>query len=362
MVSLDEREAWYRRSFGRPVTLAEVQSFTERLAAFLEAGVPVVEALEIASDTTDSTAMGRIVDDIRVAVLRGASFADAVAAHDRAFPSSYVAMVRAAERTGRLDQTLERLAVSIERDLSARRQALGALTYPLVVLVLAGVAMAIMATVVLPRFGRMYDSLGADLPLPTALLVRATGTVRAGLIPIVVSFGVVVAAAAATFGGRRGRARRHRVFLRTPVVGRIVRLVALERFCRTLSVLASTGVALPEAVEMAASSTGNWVFETRLRSVSESLVRGGDLSTPIAASGLFPDAARRMIDVGERTGALGAQLARAAAFHEREVTAAIARATSLLQPAVMVAVGAAVAFIAVAQVAAMYSVYGRIEI
>lgn len=357
-----DRTAWYRRSFGRAVALTDVQSFSDRLAAFLEAGIPVVDALELSAETTDSVAMRTVIDDLRAAVLRGASFADAVAVHHRVFPSSYVAMVRAAESTGRLDQTLDRLAKSLDRDLTARRQVLGALTYPALVLMLAVIALVIMSTVVLPRFGRMYESLGADLPLPTALLLGMTDVVRTRLPLIAVTVGAAATIVVLVLGGRRGRPRRHRLLLHLPVLGRIVQLVAIERFCRTLSVLASTGVALPDAIRMASSSTGNDVFERRLEMVSESLIRGGGLSVPIAESGLFPDAARRMIEVGERTGTLGTQLSKAAAFYEREVTASIARATSLFQPAVMVAVGIAVAFIALAQVAAMYSVYGRLEI
>ena len=236
-----------------------------------------------------------------------------------------------------------------------------ALTYPIVVLVVAFAAMIVMSVFVLPKFTGLYSSLGAKLPLPTRMLIGFTNFMTSYWLLVLgaVALGLVVAFA--IIGGKRGKSRRDELVMKLPVIGTLFQLISLERFCRVLSSLSSAGVPLPVAIGLSADSTNNTLFQTNMVTVREALVRGGGLYEPMAETGLFPIAARQMIQVGERTGMLGNQLSKAASYYEREVKFNMKRATELFQPAVILLVAAVVGFIAVAQVSAMYSIFGQVK-
>lgn len=336
-------------------------AFSRQLSSFLEAGIPILSALEIVSEETASAPMRVVIDDIRESILRGASFSAAANAHSGVFPSYYLAMLVSAEYTGQLDEVLAQLANDMERDIAARRQVKSALTYPCLVLVIACVAMVVMSIFVLPKFSAMYENLGSDLPLPTRILLGFTDLVTAGW-PFAAAAVVVLWVATRFFTrGDRGKLRRDRAVMRTPVLGPLFHLISLERFCRVLAALAKSGVPLPRGVEVAANSTANSVFTTKMAAVRDVLIRGGGLTEPMVDTGLLPTAARQMIRVGEQTGALGEQLTKAASYYEREVAFRMKRATELFEPAVIVVVGLVVGFVAVAQIAAMYTIFGRVK-
>ncbi|MCU1392485.1 MAG: Type fimbrial assembly protein PilC [Ilumatobacteraceae bacterium] len=357
--------SWLRSQFtfsiGRSVKGDVVMAFSRQLASFLEAGIPVLEALEIVGEETASEPMRVVIDEIKESIQRGMSFADAVAVHPKVFPSYYRAMVMSAEYTGRLDTVLSQLAAYLERDLGARRQVKSALTYPCVVLGVAVIAMIVMSLFVLPKFSGLYKSLGAKLPLPTRMLLGITDFLTKGWPILLGGIGLIWMATYALIGGERGKERRDRATMRLPVIGNLFHLISLERFCRVLSALATAGVPLPDAIEVSADSTNNSIFQRKLAVVRDVLIRGGGLSMPIIESGIFPVAARQMIRVGERTGALGTQLSKASSYYEREVTFHIKRATDMFEPMVILIVGLIVGFVAVAQVAAMYSIFGQVK-
>lgn len=289
------------------------------------------------------------------------SFAGAVALHPKVFPTFYRAMLVSAEYTGRLDSVLGQLAAYLERDLGARRQVTSALTYPIIVLCVAVGAMVVMSMFVLPKFSGLYRSLGAKLPLPTRMLLGITDFVTTGWPIIIGTVGAVWLATFAVFGGAHGKVRRDRTTMRIPVIGNLFHLISLERFCRVLAALATAGVPLPDAIDVSADSTNNSIFVSKLSVVRDVLIRGGGLSAPIIESGIFPIAARQMIRVGERTGALGQQLSKASNYYEREVTFQLKRATDMFEPLVILFVGLIVGFVAVAQVAAMYSIFSQVR-
>jgi type IV pilus assembly protein PilC len=354
--------AWRRpRTIGRPVKPEVIMAFSRSVASFLEAGISVFEALEIVGEETASDVMRVRIADMRAAIERGSSFADAVAVHPDVFPAYYRAMVRSAEFTGRLDDVLHQLSLYLERDITARKEVKSALTYPVLVLIVAAAAMVVMSVFVLPKFSGMYRSLGADLPLPTRMLLGTTDFLTGSWPVLVVGAAVVLMLAWAVIGGQHGKERRDRMTMHLPVVGNLFHLISIERFCRVLAALAKAGVPLPDAIEMSAASTNNSIFESKLGAVRDTLVRGGGLSEPIVESGIFPIAARQMIRVGERTGSLGHQLSKAASYYEREVTFQMKRATDLFQPAVIMLVGGLVGFVAVAQVSAMYSIFSQVK-
>jgi len=277
--------------------------FSRQLGSFLEAGISVIEALEVVGAETTSDAMRSVINDVRETVLRGGSFSDATNEHPSVFPGWYRAMVRSAEFTGRLDVVLEQLAVYLERDLTARRQVKSALTYPMFVLVIATAGIVVMSIFVLPKFAAMYDKLDAELPLPTRILLGWTDFIaERGLVLAIGAISLIVLALAVFGGVGSGKRRRDRLAMRTPVGGELYHLICVERFCRVLAALTSAGVPLPDGIDMSAKSTNNTIFQDRMGPVREALVRGGGLSKPMTDSEMIPTAGLQMIRVGERTG------------------------------------------------------------
>jgi type IV pilus assembly protein PilC len=355
---------WYKRDFyiGRAVKIEEVMNFSRQLSSFLRAGVPILDSLGVVAEENASKKMQQVVADIQRRLRAGSSFGEALAVHTNVFPGYFIAVVRASELTGQLDDALEQLSEYLERESAARRELKSALTYPTIVFCLAIVAVIIMSAFVLPKFKSFYSSLGAKLPLPTRMLLGFTTfmthwwlVIAAVLVGLVV-IGLVV------LGGKAGKARRDPLLLRLPAIGALVKLAAIERFCRVLAALVHTGVPLPDAVQVAADSTNNRVFQGKLATVREAMMRGEGLARPLTASGMFPPAARQMIRVGESTGSLDTQLHNAAVFYERELSFRLKRFTDMFEPAIILVVGGMVAFVAIAQISAMYSIYHQVKV
>ena len=360
----EAKKPWYQAEFyiGRAVKAEELMNFSRQASSFLKAGVPILDALSVVGEENASKKMQEVLADVQRRLRAGSSFGDAIAQHPKVFPGYFIAVVRSAELTGRLDSALEKLSEYLEREVEAKKKIKSALTYPIIVFLLAIMAMIVMAVFVLPKFRDLYSELHANLPLPTRMLLSFTNIITNYWWLILLIAGALVALALAVFAGKQGKVRRDKTVLRLPAVGKLFNLIAIERFCRVLSTLVQSGVPLPDAVHVAADSTNNAVFRTKLREVREAMVRGEGLARPIQASGLFPPAARQMIRVGEVTGSLDMQLENAAIFYERELNYELKRVTDMFEPAILIIVGAAVAFVAVAQISAMYSIYHQVKI
>jgi type IV pilus assembly protein PilC len=348
-------------SIGKTIKPPVVMAFSRQLSSFLEAGIPVLDALEIVAQQTGSALMRTVIIDVAASIHRGSSFVDAVNSHPEVFPAYYRAMLASAEYTGNLDEVLSQLAIYMERDIAARRQVKSALTYPIMVLIVAIAAMIVMSVFVLPKFSGLYSSLGAKLPLPTRMLMSFTAFMQHDWPFVLLAIASIIIAGGISMGGARGKRRRDVFTMKLPVIGNLYHLISLERFCRVLSSLSLAGVPLPVAIGLSADSTNNSMFGTRMLGVRETLLRGGGLYEPMSETGLFPIAARQMIQVGERTGMLGNQLSKAASYYEREVTFSMKKATDLFEPMIIICVALIVGFVAVAQIAAMYSIFGQIK-
>jgi type IV pilus assembly protein PilC len=358
-----KKAPWYKREYfvGRSVKLEELMNFSRQASSFLRAGVPILDSLAVVGEENASKKMQEVLAEIQLRLRAGSSFGDAIALHPKVFPGYYVAVVRAAELTGRLDDALDQLAEYVEREVEARKQLRSALTYPLIVVALAIVAIIIMSIYVLPKFKDFYTSLDANLPLPTRMLVSFTTFMAEWWWAIALFIAFVSLVLFAVIGGKHGKERRDTLLLKLPVVGPLVHLIAVERFCRVLSTLVQTGVPLPDAVQVSADSTNNRVFQSKLATAREAMMRGEGLARPIQAANIFPPAARQMIRVGESTGSLDVQLHSAALFYERELKYRLKRTTDMFEPAILLVVGGLVAFVAIAQISAMYSVYGQVN-
>ncbi|MDQ1477131.1 MAG: type pilus assembly protein PilC [Actinomycetota bacterium] len=358
----DAKKPWYKADVTRPVKLEEIMNLSRQLSSFLRAGIPILDSLAVVGEENASKRMQEVLADVQRRLRAGSSFGDAIAQHAKVFPGYYIAVVRAAELTGRLDDALEQLSEYLEREVTARKELKSALTYPTIVLFLAITAMIIMAVFVLPKFRSLYTSLHAKLPLPTRMLLGFTNLMTNYWWLILIVVFIIGLVGAAVFGGNHGKHRRDATLMRLPAIGKLVQLIAVERFCRVLGTLVQTGVPLPDAVRVSADSTNNYVFQTKLAEVRDAMMRGEGLARPIQATGLFPAAARQMIRVGESTGSLDTQLHSAAVFYERELNHELKRVTDMFEPAILVIVGAAVAFVAVAQISAMYSIYSQVKV
>jgi type IV pilus assembly protein PilC len=339
----------------------EIMHFSRQLSVFVEAGIPIMEALETIGQETSDKLLKKVLLEMIVQLREGDTFASAAAAHPEAFPNYYTAVLESAELTGTLDTVLNDLANYIQRDVEARSKVTSALIYPAVVAVMAVVTVIILATFVLPKFKVFFASLNAKLPLPTRMLLAISGFVSSWWYVI---FGLMVALAIGLVVVRRsgaGRATLDRLLLRIPVVGSLIETAIVERTCRVLSSLVMAGVDLPRAMSVTADASNNVVYLQGMNRIREQMMEGRGLAEPLADSQLFPAAARQMFRVGEETGTLDKQLETAAAFYHRELELKVDHFTSLFEPAVIIFMGAIVGFVAVALVSAMYGIYSQVN-
>lgn len=334
----------------------ELMHFTRQLAVFVKAGIPITEAMEIIGDETEDVALQRtitmMVDDLR----NGGTLSEVAGKHPEAFPSYYIGILASAELTGNLDSTLESLAGYLERELETRSKVVSALSYPGVVMSMAMVTVVILAGYVLPQFKPLFAELNADLPMTTrSLLFIATLFSTMWYIP----FSVFCAFAGTMywlFKTTSGKLVKDRLVLRIPIIKGIVEYAILERFCRILGAMVKAGVPLPEGMKTTTESTSNSVFRERLELAQMEMVEGGGFSKPLAATELFPGAAKQMFKVGEETGTLDQQLEVASLYFDRELESRIKKFTTMFEPLMIIFVGLIVGFVAVALVQAMYGV------
>lgn len=339
----------------------ELMHFSRQLSVFIKAGIPIIDALETIEEEAQDKVLRRTLADMAERLRSGSTFADACRGHPEAFPPFYLGILGSAELTGNLDHTLDQLADYIDRDLDARQKVISALVYPMIVVGLAIVTVTILAGYVLPQFKKLFDELHANLPLPTRMLLGVTSlftTYWWVLLLVFIAFAGWIVWMQVT---EPGRGMRDKLFLRLPAVGGIVQYAILERFCRILSSMVTAGVPLPEALKVTTEATNNIVYKTKLEDAREQMIQGAGLARPLNESGLFPGAARQMFRVGEETGTLDEQLKTAALYFDRELEMRIKRFTTLFEPAMIIAVGVLVGFVAVALVSAMYGILGGVK-
>ncbi|MEU8775432.1 type II secretion system F family protein [Streptomyces sp. NPDC048606] len=344
------------------VDLVELSNFSRQMAAFIKAGVPILDALEIIRSETKDKKLARLLVDVMDALRFGESFAGAMATHTKALPPFYVSVLRSAEATGELDVVMAQLGRYIERDVEGRRTVRSALTYPSLVMVLAIAVILVLVVFVLPRFKLFFESFNAELPLPTRILLGFTDFVTVWYPVILGALVVLVVAVIAALRTERGRILRDRFLLAMPVLGDVVRYMVIERFCRILTSMIKAGVPIPEALDLAGSGANNLVYERSLGKAGVEMLEGGGISGPIARTRLFPGAVTQMMRVGEETGTLDDQLDNVSEFYEKELQHKLKRLTSLFEPAIVIVVGVVVGFVAVALLSAIYGVYNQVEV
>jgi len=337
--------------------------FTRQLATMIEAGLPLVRSLRILTDQTESSKLREVVEAVRKDIESGSSLSEALHRHEVVFGKLYVEMVRAGEVGGALDEVLLRVAAQLEKDQELKRKVRGALAYPLFVLAFALVAALFMLVFIVPIFAGMYADLGGSLPLPTRIAL--------GLSDILTGFGglatLVLFAVGAFFVARwarteEGRKVWGRFALRIPLgIGGVVRKVALARCVRTLGALISSGVPILQALEISATSSGNPVVEAALLRARDSIRQGSPIHAPLEAEPVFPPMVVRMIAVGEETGDLDGMLSKIADFYESEVDNTVKSLTSIIEPVMILIVGAVVGAIIISMYLPMFRIFELVE-
>jgi type IV pilus assembly protein PilC len=353
-------EFWSLSVGGRTLKRSELIIFTRQLAAFVRAGVPLIDALGSIGSENASRALQDTLRIVATDLAQGAALSAALAQHTKMFPAFYVDLVRAGEVTGSLDTVLDQAAGYLERQEEAQRKIRSALAYPAIIAVVALATVIILVTYVLPKFVEFFKSFDAKLPLPTRMLLGVSDWVRTWwFIPlglaVLAAFGIVMLVKT-----DRGRRVWDRMLVRLPLLGPVVRYAVVERFCHTLSTMVTAGVPLVQTFQVVIDGTNNKVFEAGLRKVQEQMLVGQGMSGPIAATGLFPAIVPQMMRVGEDTGTLDDQLTMAAEFFSAELDHRIKRFTALFEPLVIVGMGLIVGFVAVALVSAMYGIYNQV--
>ncbi len=346
----------------KKVKRRNLMHFARQMAVFVRAGVPMLDALEAITEEMDDKVFLKALADVMDRLRSGETFAAAAAAHPEAFPEVYSAILATAEYTGHLDECLDRIAVYIERDLEARRKVKEATFYPAIVFALSIVVVVVLTVYVIPKFETFFKSFNAKLPLPTRMLLSIAGFFSNWWFVLVGGIVLIAAGIYATLKSERGHAKVDALVLKVPMLGDLIRHAILERFCRILSAMVMSGVPLPEALVVTTTATNNAVFKKGLAKAREGMMRGEGLAGPMAESNLFPASARQMFKVGESTGTLDSQLEVAATYFDRELDYKLKRFTSLFEPAVILAAGVVVGFVAIALISAMYGIYRQVHI
>lgn len=334
--------------FGSKVSEKEIAIFTRQFSTMIDAGLPLVQCLEILASQHDNKAFRKVLVELRQDVEGGATLADALKKQPKTFSDLYSNMVEAGEAGGILDTILNRLAAYIEKSITLKKRVKSAMIYPSTIVTVAIVVVTFLLLFVIPTFKSMFEGFGATLPLPTRIVLALSRVVRQYFI---LGLGGIIIA---IFGLRyyykteQGRKAIDSLLLKAPVFGMLLRKVAVAKFTRTLGTLISSGVAILDGLEITARTSGNKVVEEAIMKTRVSIAEGKTIAAPLKETTVFPPMVVQMIAVGEQTGALDSMLSKIADFYDEEVDTAVANLTSLLEPLLMVFLGVVIGGVVVA--------------
>ena len=349
-----QQDIKFKLPFKKGVGTRELAVFTRQFATMIDSGLPLVQCLEILSKQTTNESFRKTIEDVTGDVEAGATLNEALAKHPTTFDGLFVHMVNAGEAGGILDTILGRLATYIEKSDSLRRKVKSALTYPAVVLTVAAGVTIFMLTAIIPTFARLFADFGAELPLPTQIVLAMSNFLRAtwwALILGAVGFVIVLKKYYATDVGKHVIDRQ---MLRIPVLGDVLKKASVARFTRTLGTLVSSGVPILKGLEITAETAGNVILSDAIKETRNSIGQGETIAGPLAKCDVFPPMVVQMIAVGEETGALDAMLGKIADFYDDEVDTAVATLTSVIEPVLIVIMGVIVGGMVVAMYMPMF--------
>jgi type IV pilus assembly protein PilC len=348
-------------TFKQSVTAKDLAVFTRQFSVMIDAGLPLVQCLEILAGQQENKTFESVLTTTRASVEGGSTLSAAMRHHDKVFDALYVNLVEAGEAGGILDTILQRLASYIEKNVKLKRAVKSALVYPVAVLGVAAGVITLLLWKVVPIFATLFLGLGVDLPLPTRIVISLSNFVGSifGFLILVVMVGIVVGLKL-WHGTEKGRFILDGVLLKVPLVGILLRKIAVARFTRTLGTLISSGVPILEGLDITARTSGNAVIEKALSQVRKALEQGKNLADPLKETDVFPGMVTQMIGVGEQTGAMDAMLQKIADFYEDEVDAAVKDLLAALEPAMIVFLGVVVGGIVISMYLPLFSLIGKL--
>ena len=349
-----------RTRVGRRVKSKNLAVFTRQFSVMIDAGLPLVQCLEILGNQEEDKNFAKVILSTRGDVEAGATLADAMKKHPNAFDALFTNMVAAGEAGGILDTILKRLSIYIEKNVKLKGQVKSAMVYPIAIMVMAALVVAVILWKVIPTFAAMFQGLGAELPLPTVVVITMSNA-------LVKYFYLVVGAAFGLpallryyYATPAGQHVLDRVLLKSPVLGMILRKIAVARFCRTLATLISSGVPILDGLEITAKTAGNIIIQEAIMVTRKSIERGETISAPLKETAVFPAMVTQMIGVGEATGALDTMLSKIADFYEEEVDTAVAGLLTLLEPIMIGVLGIVVGGIVIAMYMPIFAMISKL--
>ncbi|MCK4605638.1 MAG: type II secretion system F family protein [Deltaproteobacteria bacterium] len=347
--------------FQTKVSTKDIVVFTRQLSTMIDAGLPLVQGLEILASQQDNKTLKKILMDIKSDVESGSTFADALKKHPKQFDRLFCNMVAAGEMGGILDDVLKRLADYMEKALRLKRKVKGALTYPIIVLAISALVIGVILIFVIPVFEQMFADFGGALPVPTQMVVNLSNFVKSYSLVIIGVSVVMVFLFKKYYKTEKGRRLVDRLLLKSPVFGPLLRKVAVAKFTRTLGTLINSGVPILEALNVAAGTADNKMVEEAIYNVRSSISEGRTIAQPLGESGIFPAMVVQMVSVGETTGALDQMLNKIADFYDEEVETAVDALTSMIEPFMIVFLGGTVGSIIVAMYLPIFAMAGVVS-
>jgi len=326
----------------------ELAIFTRQFSVMIDAGLPLVQCLEILGAQQTDKGFQRIIMAVRKDVEQGATLQTALSKHPKAFNDLYVNMVGAGEAGGILDVILQRLSGYIEKAVKLTAKVKGAMTYPITVIIIAITVVAIIMVKVIPVFSQMYEGMGSSLPFPTIVCIAISNVLINYFWVVAIFIALIVVGTRQYYKTPTGRLQLDTLILMIPVIGELLRKVAVARFCRTLGTLTSSGVPILEGMDITARTAGNVVIQNAIMKSREAVEQGRNIAGPLAETKVFPPMVVQMVGVGEATGALDAMLAKVADFYEDEVDNAVAAMTAMMEPLIIAILGGIIGFIVIA--------------
>ncbi len=334
--------------FQPKVTGKDVVIFTRQLSTMIDAGLPLVQSMDILAAQQDNPTLKRILTEIRLDVETGMTFADAMKKHPKVFDNLYCNMIDAGEVGGILDTILSRLAEFMEKSMILKKKIKGAMTYPVICLAISLVITAVILLFVVPVFATMFADFGSSLPVPTQIVVNASEWLKKYFMVLVVGMFGVSTLIKKIYNTEIGRIKMDAMFLKLPGVGSLIRRVAVAKFSRTLGTMLQSGVPILEALTVVGRTAGNKIIERAVFRVADSITEGRSISEPLEETGVFPSMVVQMINVGESTGALDTMLEKIADFYDEEVDQAVDNVTAMIEPLMMVFLGGLIGGLVVA--------------
>jgi type IV pilus assembly protein PilC len=347
-------------TIGKKVSAKNLAVFTRQFSVMIDAGLPLVQCLDILGGQEEDKNFAAVILQTRTDVESGASLADAMRRHPKTFDALFTNMIAAGEAGGILDTILKRLATYIEKAVKLSGQVKSAMIYPIAVVVIAGAVVGVILWKVIPTFSALFSGLGADLPLPTRIVIGLSDNLVRYFPFMFVGAGAIGWGFKSYYASTKGRRVIDAVTLKAPVLGNIMRKIAVARFCRTLSTLISSGVPILDGLEITAKTAGNSIIEDAIMVTRTSIERGETISVPLKATKVFPSMVTQMIGVGEATGALDTMLAKIADFYEEEVDTAVAGLLTLLEPIMIAILGVVVGGIVIAMYMPIFDLISKL--